>query len=345
MRPKFTVFALVLLACVLAAVFLLRPKQRAVIQPNQETVQPTNQPVRNSIVGNQNALLPNTASPTNQVPFISNSNRIAEGTTAFVDQRNKPIDFYCRFIDQNDNPVPGVIVKFSIEKLVALDPAQMEIVGKYSRFEKITDADGRIEMHGEVGDGIGIGTVTKDGYELSPKAPRGFGGSSGSYENPVVFKMWKTREKAQLIGGSKFWGIIPDGRVYTIDFLQQTKAEGENIQGDIKISIIRPSQIPPRIGFDWSFSIEAINGGLIEASDDFMYLAPESGYQSNYRVTMVATNAGWKSELDGLQFYLKSRDGQVYGSIKFDLIPNYNKGSIFNVNWAVNPNASRNLQP
>lgn len=78
--------------------------------------------------------------------------------------------------------------------------------------------------------------------------------------------------------------------------------------------------------------------------DEFMYLAPESGYQKTYTFTMSSTNANWKRELDGLRFYLKSRDGQVYGRFIFDIIPDYNDVSVFNVRWAVNPNDSRNLQ-
>jgi len=41
----------------------------------------------------------------------------------------------------------------------------------------------------------------------------------------------------------------------------------------------------------------------------------------------------------------ESRNGQVFGRIGFDLIPDYNNVSIFNVQYAINPNGSRDLQP
>lgn len=60
---------------------------------------------------------------------------------------------------------------------------------------------------------------------------------------------------------------------------------------------------------------------------------------------MNSTNSGWSRELDKLQFYFKSRNGEVFGRLNFDLIPDYNNSSVFNVDWAVNPNGSWNLRP
>lgn len=185
--------------------------------------------------------------------------------------------------------------------------------------------------------------MTKDGYELSPKIPRNYGITGGSTEDPVIFQMWKKGISESLIQGSKFYGIIPDGRTYTIDFLQQKKIEGDNASGDIKVSIVRPKVVVPREKFDWSFDIEGVQGGLVETQDEFMYLAPEAGYQPKYVVNMLANDPNWKREIDKLQFYFQSRDGKVYGRFVVDIIPDYNEQSVFNVRYAVNPNGSRNL--
>lgn len=348
MKNRFWIFIVILTMVILAIVYWWRLGQRtAILEPKQETVQLTNQSVGNVAIDTHNNAneLPTTTYPTNPKPSVVNTASVAEVVEKLVNSRNASINFYGRFIDQYSNPVPDVKMKFGIERLTAPNPALMEIGAKNIQLERTTDGDGRIEIHGEIGDGLGIGTVTKVGYLLSPKAPHGFGTSSGSYENPVIFKMWKEGEKPQLVGGSKFWSVTPDGQAYTIDLLKQSKVESSDAPGDIRIRIMRPAQIKPRTHFDWSFSIEAIQGGLVETEDEFMYLAPESGYEPSYQFTMVATNANWKRELDGFQFYLKSRDGQVYGRFVFDIIPDYNDTSVFNVNWAANPNGSRNLQP
>jgi hypothetical protein len=156
--------------------------------------------------------------------------------------------------------------------------------------------------------------------------------------------MWKKGPTERLIVGSKFYGIAPDGRAYTIDFLQQKKMEEANSTGDIIVRIHRPATIPLRTKYDWSYSIEAINGGILHTDDEFVYLAPESGYQPKYELTMSVTNAHWQGGVRGEQFYLKSRNGQVYGSIVVEVIPDYRDKSVFNVQYHINPSGSRNLE-
>lgn len=350
MKSRFWLyFYFVIMLLAIAAVMFLRPhnhsqtdtiSERKIIQTVEHSTAKTNT-TRLSVTNSLPAV-----SQTNSQPFVSDDVRRQIILEQFLVKNNKPIDFYGRFIDQESNPIVGVSIKVSINHLIMPSvPSATEVGSKYIDIQKTSDSDGRFEIHGETGKGIGIGLITKDGYLPSPKSPNGFGPSDGSLENPVVFKMWKVGDKAELTGSSKFWGIAPDKRVYTIDFVKQTKVESSNAPGDIRISVVRPPTILPRNRFDWSFSIEAVNGGLIQTTDDFMYLAPEAGYQGSYESVMASTNADWKGEIDGLQFYLKSRDGQVYGRFVFDLIPDYNDASVFKVNWAVNVSGSRNLQP
>jgi hypothetical protein len=346
MRPRFLIFVVIVVLLIVALLFWRRPVQPPVkTEQPQTVVQTANVPITTATPP---AVAPTPAPvPTvNQPPLVpgTDAERL-EKIREQVETANVPVYLYGVVIDQDSNAVPGVKIKSTVRHWTMPNP-NAEMTGTTEiPLETTTGADGRFELSGATGDVFGI-LLSRDGYIISPKTPRGFGGgTSGSYENPVVFKMWKIGEKAQLITGSKFWGIIPDGRIYTIDFIQDTKTESATAPGDIRVSFVRPAQVKPRTAFDWSFSMEAIQGGLIETKDDFMYWAPASGYQPDYQITMDSTNADWKRELDGLQFYLVSRNGQVYGRFSFDLIPDYNDVGIFNVNWAVNPNGSRNLQP
>jgi hypothetical protein len=352
MRPRFIFSVLILVIVVLAVVFWLRPTKHATTPPNRTVhllngapAKPT-APSAHPHAANSNVTANN---PTSPKPFsvAGFAKRRQNAVRQINEQENEPIEFYGQVIDQNSNGIPGVDIVASVQQPHAsLSPAyNVSISNTVVRLDEKTGEDGRFQIEGEIGKDVSLESVKKTGYQLSPKAPRFFGQSSGSFENPVIIRMWKLGEGAKLTSGSKFWGIIPDGRVYTIDFLRQEKIESSDAPGDIRISVDRPIHIAPRTKFDWSFSIEAINGGLLEAKDPFMYLAPESGYQPSYQFTMSSTNADWKRELDGLQFYLESRGGRVHGRFTFDLIPDYNNLSVFNVSWAINPTGSRNLQP
>jgi hypothetical protein len=163
-------------------------------------------------------------------------------------------------------------------------------------------------------------------------------------KNPIIFKMWKKGVVESLIVGSKFYGINPDGQPSTIDFVQQKKKNGINLPGDIIVRVERPATIQPRTKYDWSYSIEAVDGGVISTADEFLYRAPMTGYQPKYEFTMSATNANWHSEVKNQQFYFKSRNGQVYGAFVVEIIPYYNDKSVFNVQYSVNSSGSRNLE-
>jgi len=255
---------------------------------------------------------------------------------------NIPITFYGRVIDQDGRPLAGakislvVVISHFAENGTEQKPVTLE-----------ADPNGDFTVTGFTAHAIDEISVQKHGYELSQKAKRGyrFGSIPDDYKpdpaNPVVFKMWKHQHPEPLVVGSKFYGIIPDGRSYTIDFLQQKKTDGINPSGDIIIRINRPAIIPPRTRFNWSFSIEAIDGGIIHTEDDFLYRAPESGYQTKYDFKMEATNS---YRYSNQQFYLKSRGGQAYGRFVVEVIPDYKDGGAFNVQYFINPAGSRNLE-
>jgi hypothetical protein len=328
------------------AVFFLRKPQ--IIQ-NAKNLAETNA----AFTSSSKVFSTNTAlATTSSVIIAPKSNLIQydrEKTNAiqqYMESLNKPIDFFGQIIDQDGNPVSGVKVKVKIRHIKVIVPAAWGDEDQIIPIEKETDLGGRFEIHDVAGvNGFDVESIQKAGYQLSPKAANHFSSSSGSLENPVIIKMWKMGEKAQLINGNKFWGIIPDYRTYTMDFLTQTKSDGNNVSGDIRVRIIRPAQVKPRERFDWSFEIEGIQGGIIQTQDDFMYQAPEAGYQPKYEFSMSTNNPNWKREMDGMQFYLQSRNGNVCGRFAVDVIPDYNEQSVFNVTFSVNPNGSRNLQP
>jgi hypothetical protein len=58
---------------------------------------------------------------------------------------------------------------------------------------------------------------------------------------------------------------------------------------------------------------------------------------------MTAADPSWQEQISRT-FYIKSRDGKVYGHFHVNIIPNYNDTSVFDMESYVNPAGSRNLE-
>ena len=108
----------------------------------------------------------------------------------------------------------------------------------------------------------------------------------------------------------------------------------------------RPTgEISERNPQDWGFKIEAVDGGVMEASDaSVTYAAPESGYEPSDTLTASSNRHG--IEMIQQSFFVESRNGQVYS--KFDLSCDINStpDGLVNItfNGAANTNGSRNWE-
>jgi hypothetical protein len=263
---------------------------------------------------------------------------IARGSTV-------PIEFWGRILDQNNQPVMGVQVKISISYP---DPKIMST--RYHRLEMNSDKKGEFRISGMKGSILGIDELKKDGYVLSGNSEMSYTYYNGVPQyryhpdpnNPVIFKMWKKQGGERLIKGDGFYYMGQDGRIYTFDLLKKERIKGEG-NGDIKISFKRPSGVNDYDKYDWSFEIEGIDGGLAETDDEFLYLAPESGYQKKYEYKQQASASDWKSQLNK-SYYVKSRNGQVYACVKVRVYAKYNDTAAIGIEYYANPSGSRNLE-
>ena len=244
-------------------------------------------------------------------------------------------DTYGKVVDQNGEPVLDAKVVGNVDLTF----------GDSKAYKTTTDAKGLFHFLGLRGQGLGI-ELEKDGYYFNymlPSADR-----PQNYlpdpNNPLIFTMWKLRGAEPMVHDKKFYGINPDGRIFTIDLVNKKKIEGTNALGDLRVQIQRPAKIKRGGKFDWSLVITAIGGGVIEVTNaSYLYEAPKSGYQQTYEVRMAAANPNWQEQIERA-FYIKSRDGKVYGHFHVNIIPNYNDTSVFDMESYVNPAGSRNLE-
>jgi hypothetical protein len=159
-------------------------------------------------------------------------------------QRNTTINFYGKVVDQNDQPIAGATVKLTI----AADPSKVN-VQEENDYTLETGQDGNFQLIGTYGWSLHISSITKSGYELSPKAQRGYpylmasGIHHPDANAPVPFKMWKKGPSEPLVGASKSYRIIPDGRPFTIDLLKHEEKPGISPPGDIVVRINRPESL------------------------------------------------------------------------------------------------------
>lgn len=347
MKTRFWIYILLLSAVALAlALYWRRPAQE--LKMHGGTVMASTnasapRAPKQSAPGKTNQIA---SSPRNPY-FSTNRKSLPEMVERAIENDNKPIDFYGLIIDQNSNPVPDITVKAGIRHWTKMDPAFVEfgLGSTQIEIEKVTGSDGRFEISGVSGDTFGVLPVPKDGYLLSPKAPRGFGsGTSGSYENPVIFKMWKKGPEEHLVGGNHVFGI-DSGKAYTLDLLAGKKNAGKS-DGDVLVSITRPAGVKARDRYPWSFSIQAIQGGFAEPEpdDEFMYIAPASGYQPTIEMQFDPNSPSW-TPVASERLFFSSRNGQVYGSATIEIDSVYNVHSAIQINYTLNPNGSRNLEP
>ena len=118
--------------------------------------------------------------------------------------------------------------------------------------------------------------------------------------------------------------------------------------GDVRITVNRPAdEVSEHNPQDWGFEIEAVDGGLIEASDaeaSITYSAPANGYQSSDTITASSNRHG----IGVIQqvFFIQSRNGQVYSKLGISFrINNVPSGTMYvTFGGVANTNGSRNWE-
>lgn len=277
--------------------------------------------------------------------------RSAEKLERALRERNVPIDFWGRLLDQYNEPIAGVAVEVRVRQWGTVPG--LATLSDSGKFAVESGTDGMFYVGGVTGDVLAVETIHKDGYVLSLKADRSFSYlNRDTYlpneRNPYIFKMWKlmASEPLKAIHASK---LIPyDGRPVWVDLSDGRITEGNASQGDLRITLERsPLEIAGnrREPFDWHATITVSSGGVIASTDDFMYLAPADGYKELLEISMPRAATNWTA-IKQVPLYLKARNGQLYGRAILEFRADYSGPKTgFTIDAAVNLNGSTNLQP
>lgn len=270
-----------------------------------------------------------------------------EQLEASVAAGNVPIVFWGRVIDQMASPIAGARVVLRCRTWRAL---AYTATANVTTVEMVSDESGYFQLSGLRGDTLTIVDVTKPGYLTAPGVKKTI-----AYANcpqifipdanaPEIIRMWKQTERGLTISRAGLFRVQPDGRAFTIDLINVRNVEGVSSPGDFVLRVNRPDVLIPRQKYPWTFAIEVPDGGITEALDEYLFEAPASGYASMVSVDMNPTNASWSSVFKK-SYYIKSRGGRVYGSVKVTVEADYGAKSIMKTESVLNTNGWRNLTP
>lgn len=257
---------------------------------------------------------------------------------------DKPIEYYGKIIDQYGQPVSGANVEVSISYFGSVVNAGFLPSREFINLT--TDEDGQFSIKDKEGLILIFRSFSKEGYSFqkvqSDYYRRG-SAQSGNAEHPNVIKAYKiNKEPDELLTGKvKFFSLIADGRYYSMDLLTQQMQEGSSI-GQIRVAYTFTEGSTESKPSDWTVTLEANGGGVIETKDALMYEAPETGYQSKWTANIKRDSSEWTTTLKR-KFYLRAHNGQIYARLEIKFFPFYGGKTLVKVKYWLNPQGSRNL--
>lgn len=274
------------------------------------------------------------------------------------------VEFHGRVVDQHGKPVVGARVNYSIGGALMAAGSGSGIA--------VTDEQGNFSIRGRGGN-LTLNKVehpevdfeyidqkyqTGDGRRKSMTL-WGFQHTKGgddpiwsdyTKDKPYIFKAWRVGEFEKVKKGHSSLFLLPDGRVYTIDFNRRHKGrttEGE-VDGHIRLSCTRGYMEHNRDWGDWTVTISAVNGGIQSTNDNYLNFAPDAGYQSEITITQTKGAPDYQHTLRNQRYYFAAKNGQVYGSLFINYEPytwsNNQRYCVIRINqYKINANGSRNL--
>jgi hypothetical protein len=334
-RRRKILFALAIVA-VLIALWLLRPRPSSAPTPVPQEIAPgSNSTIKMSYRG---AKLParksDTLPPSQEYREIVAQNELKR--RAMTNEAllwRTPLRYYGKVIDENGNPISGARATYGGN---ALDPTLTQEI----RNEGFVTSDQRgiFKIEGLYGVGLMI-EVSHPDYYAYPTNSTGFsvrslpqkGYFSDTEDKAEVFRMHSKGNPVPLILRRGGFHTPNDGSIANFPLRGNTRAE---ILGQLQIqgwSGLR-SQANP---YDWKIQLNLPDGGIVESTNYFDFVAPETGYSKSVNFQVSG------SEMARKQFFLKLPSGYI----RFKLQVIMGKDMFVSGDYYYNPDGSRNLEP
>lgn len=257
-----------------------------------------------------------------------------------------PIDYYGTVVDQDGNPLPQTLVKWSIAYNDGL-------LAGHKNGETVTDTKGCFSIVGQFGEALSV-IPERTGYKfiatngggvyslMWPKEQR-FVTNSDKTE---ILTLWKLKGGESLVRLSKNFRFSHTNAPFRIDLVRGLIVHDG---GDFLVKVVRPLgvvSISRRAA--WNVELAAVEGGIQQVggrASTWAFEAPASGYQQKVRIEMLPDNREWSTSItDGA--FLRSREGQVYSKLSFTVVIDEqpDKPCWIRIQSLSNPNGSRNWE-
>jgi hypothetical protein len=267
-------------------------------------------------------------------------------------KHNGPVAFYAKVVDQDSKPVAGVTLNGTLnifdEGMFVSDKDRVH----NTKLQILSDNGGCFDLKRDRGYTLRVESVEKEGYVW--QAPLGLGSfdfapmnrpkQPPDYKNPnrrFVFYIWKKRATEPVIRQGVRVRISSEREEHPINLLT-----GQLVERDAKPDLIirTPHVADPSQASRGAreFIFEVPTGGILETEDVYPYAAPTEGYHAKWQWLFQPADTrpsaeGWKRN-----FYIKARDGRLYGSLS--VVFAFGEPA-FVIEVLANPAGSPNLEP
>jgi hypothetical protein len=250
-----------------------------------------------------------------------------------------PLLFYGKVIDENNHPILGVKVSYTA---IGWNESGKEI----RNIEAVTsDKRGVFRIDGVPGVHLFI-QLSDSHYYSYPENSASFdkrtrptkGYFPDSEEHAELFRMHSKGIPVPLVhrrGGAN----VPEngGSIPVIFYGQQDNQAIGTLQ--IEAAGNTPKNWSPT-PYDWSVRLTVPNGGLVESTNQFDFVAPDSGYQPSIEIDMKKDQQGW-SDTVNKSYFVKLVNGYARMNIHMRAkTPLYSS-----FDYYYNPDGSQNLEP
>jgi len=248
----------------------------------------------------------------------------------------RSIRFFGKVLDENNQPVEGATANFNWS----------DAEGEGKQKSAITDQNGRFSLTGEQGKRLQVriehprfysSTNNPISFEYADSSDRHF--HRPNSEMPVIFHLKRKGRAEPLVRTEKAFRIAKNGAPVNVDLLQGQVVAA---QSHLKVECWTfDTEKDSDKRYDWKCIVSVPSGGLIEATNEFDFVAPAEGYSAIDVIEMPKSlGRDWRSHVVK-NYFLKMGTG-LYGRMRFSMTAGGDH--FFRIESFVHPSGSRNLE-